>query len=234
MMRKSVPSFIKKKVTQESQSTCPFCGEDDVSTAQFHHIRPVAEGGSNSLENLIYICANCHSKVTQGQISHGEVVRVKEMLLDGEHPQLKSAGKSNVIHADFTRGTNSGVVANRIDKVEIRTTRKSVNLNPPDGSIASSLSHRNYTKYLIDRYHKFKKIEVGQEGMKYPILYQQVKKQFGAKWDMIPLHRFDELVTYLQGRIDKTKHGRGQKAGARKNYSEFAEYRTKYGGYSDS
>ena len=233
MMRKSIPSFIKKKVTQESQSTCPFCGEDDVSTAQFHHIRPVAEDGLNSLENLVYICANCHSKVTQGQISQGEVVRVKKMLLEGQHPQLKSGSKSNIIHAYFPRGNNTGVVANRVDKVEIRTTQRSVNLNPPDGSIGSSLSHRNYTKHLIDRYHEFKRIEVGQERMNYAILYQKIKKRFGAKWDMIPLARFEELVTYLQREIDKTKHGRIRKAGAKKNYSEFAEYREKYGGYSN-
>ncbi|MYE01332.1 MAG: HNH endonuclease, partial [Alphaproteobacteria bacterium] len=172
MTRKSIPSMIRKKLTQESQSTCPFCGEDDVSTAQFHHITPVAEGGSNSSENLIYICANCHSKVTQGQISRDEIMRVKQMLVRGEHPQLKGAAESNIIRADFSRGSNRGVIANRIERVEIRTGQKSVNINPPDGSIGSSLPHRNYAKHLIDRYHEFKTIDVGKEGMKHAILYQ--------------------------------------------------------------
>ena len=233
IMRKSISSVIKKKVTQESQSTCPFCGEDDVSTGQFHHIKPVAEGGTNAFENVIYICANCHSKVTLGQISASEVLRVKKMLAKGRHPYANNAVASNVIHADFSKGTNKGVVANRIDRVEIKTTRRSVNVNPPTGSIGSNLSHRNYTRHLIDRYHEFKRIEVGQEGMEYAILYQRIKKRFGAKWDMIPSQLFEELVIYLQSRIDKTKHGRIRKAHGKKNYSSYQEYLGKYGGYTD-
>ena len=69
--------------------------------------------------------------------------------------------------------------------------------------------------------------------MKYPVFYQQIKKRFGAKWDMIPLQLFDALIVYIQSRIDKTKHGRIQKAHGKKNYSEFDEYLKKYGGYVD-
>lgn len=232
-MRKSIPSVVRKKVTQESQSSCPFCGEDDVSTAQFHHIKPVADGGTNSFENLIYICANCHSKVTNGQISSDEVIRTKEMLATGRHPFAGNRVASNVIHADFTRGTNKGVVANKIERVEIKTTRRSVNVNPPEGSIGSDLRQRNYIKHLIDRYHEFKKIEVGKEGMNYAIFYSQIKKRFGAKWDMIPLQLFADLVVYLQSRIDRTKHGRVRKAHGKKNYSTFEEYLQKYGGYEE-
>ena len=232
IMRKSIPSVIKRKIIQEALSTCPFCGEDDVSTGQFHHIEPVAEGGTNSLNNLIYICANCHSKVTQGQILSSEVAGVKKMLAMGRHPYANKGFASNIIHADFTRGSNKGIVANKIEKIEIKMTRKSLNANPP-GSIGSNLSHRNYVKHLIDRYHEFKKIEVGQEGMRYAIFYQQIKKRYGAKWDMIPLQLFNELVSYIQSRIDKTKHGKIQKARGKKNYSEFEEYLEKYGGYSD-
>ncbi|MCY3760261.1 MAG: HNH endonuclease signature motif containing protein [Gemmatimonadetes bacterium] len=227
-MRKSIPSVTKRKLIQESQSTCPFCGEDDVSTGQFHHITPVAEGGKNSLQNLIYLCANCHSKVTQGQISLDEVVRIKEVLTKGGHPYADNRVGSNVIHADFTKGTNKGVVANKIETVEIKTTRKSVKVSPPVGSIGSSLSHKNYVKHLIDRYHEFKKIEVGQGGMKYAVFYQQIKRRFGAKWDMIPLQSFDALVHFIQSRIDKTKHGRIRKAHGKKSYSEFEEYLNKY------
>ena len=230
-MTRYIPSIIRKKLTQESQSTCPFCGEDDVSTAEFHHIMPLSEGGTNSFENLIYICANCHSKVTQGQISPNEVAGVKEMLATGRHPYASNKIAGNVIHADFTRGTNKGVVANKIEKVEIKTTRRSVNINPPQGSLASNLPQRNYVKHLIERYHGFKKMEVGKDGIKYAILYQQIKRKFGAKWDMIPLQLFDELAIYLQSRIDKTKHGRVQKAHGKKNYSTFEEYLEKYGGY---
>lgn len=231
--RKYISQVTKRKIIQESRSICPFCGEDDVSTGQFHHIKPVSDGGTNALKNLLYLCANCHSKITLGEISLGEVERIKKMLTTGGHPYADKSVGSNVIHADFTRGTNKGVVANEIGKIEIKTARKSVNINPPVGSIGSSLLHRNYAKHLIDRYHEFKKIEVDQEGMRYAIFYQQIKKRFGAKWDILPLQLFDELVVYIQSKIDRTKHGRIQKAHGKKNYSDFEEYLDKYGGYAD-
>ena len=228
-MRKSIPSIIRKKLTQESQSTCPFCGEDDVSTAEFHHIIPISEGGTNEFENLIYICANCHSKVTQGQIPHSEVKKVKELLGEGKHPFFKEEAASSVIHADFTKGANLGVVANTIQNVEIKTTRRTVKLEAPQGSIASSLRHTNYTKHLIDRYHEFKMIEIGKETMKWPVFYQQIKRRFGANWKMVPLERFEDLVLYIQSRIDNTKHGRVRESRGRNNYSSFKEYLEKHG-----
>ena len=228
-VRKAVPSIIRKRLTQESQSTCPFCGEDDVATAEFHHIIPISEGGTNSFENLIYICANCHSKVTQGQIPHGEVNKVKKLLGEGKHPFFRDEAAGNVIHADFTKGANLGVVANAVQNVEIKTTRGTVTLSAPQGSIASSLRHMNYTKYLIDRYHEFKVIEIGRKAMKWPVFYQQIKREFGAKWDMIPLERFESLVEYIQSRINKTKHGRVQASRGGRNYSSFEDYLEKHG-----
>ena len=228
-MRKSIPSIIRKKLTQESQSICPFCGEDDVSTAEFHHIIPLSEGGTTLFENLIYICANCHSKVTKVQIPHSEVNKVKKLLGEGKHPFFNEGATNKVIHADFTKGANLGVIANSIQNVEIKTTRRTVKLAAPQGSIASSLCHMNYTKYLIDRYHEFKIIEIGKKAMKWSVFYQQIKKEFGAKWDMIPLLRFESLVKYIQSRIDDTKHGRVQKSRGRKNYSSFEEYLEEHG-----
>jgi len=228
-MRKSIPSIIRKQVTQESQSTCPFCGEDDVSTAELHHITPISEDGTDLFENLIYVCANCHSKITQGQIPKSDVKRVKKLLGEGKHPFFKGETASNVIHADFTKGANLGVVANSIQNVKIKTTRRTVKVAAPQGSIASSLCHMNYTKHLIDRYHEFKRIEVGKDAMKYPVFYQQIKRKFGANWKMVPLERFENLVAYIQSRIDKTKHGRVQKSHGIKNYSSFEEYLEKRG-----
>ncbi|MDE0620511.1 MAG: HNH endonuclease signature motif containing protein [Bryobacterales bacterium] len=234
-MGKSISSITKKKLTQESRSTCPFCGEDDVSTAEIHHIIPVSKGGNDLFENLIYICANCHSKVTQGEILHSEVSKVKNLLGEGKHPFFKDEvtsndeATSNIVYVDFTKGTNSGVVANAIQNLEINTTQRRVNLVAPQGSIAASLRHMNYIKYLIDRYHEFKAIEIGKEVMNYPIFYQNIKRKFGANWKMVPSGRFEDLVAYIKSRIDNTRHGRGQKALRRKNYSSFEEYLAKHG-----
>ena len=139
--------------------------------------------------------------------------------------KLNQEKTSNVVN--FSGGTNTGVVAN---KVEIKNIKKNVTLSPPEGAIASSLIHRNYSKYLIDRYHEFKKAEIGKQKMNYVVFYNAIKREFGCKWDMVAVSRFSELCTFLQRRIDKTVLGKNRKAKHVKNYSSFEEYIAKHSG----
>lgn len=67
----------------------------------------------------------------------------------------------------------------------MKNQKKQVRIEAPSGTIASSAIHRNYTKYLIDRYHDFKKANAGKAKMNYVIFYEAIKRGFGAKWDHI-------------------------------------------------
>lgn len=225
MNRKKISERIKKELRQQADNQCPICGENDEFTFEYHHIKPHSEGGESEEENLILLCRNCHAKVHHGKISQTEILKEKESLRSSNPSRRASPIRSNVI---YFPGINRGQVANNIEKIEIKTQSKAVKLNPPSGAIAASLPHRNYVKYLIDRYHEFKKAEVGRENMKYPIFYGPIKKKFGARWDMVPLERFENLSAYIQTRIDKTKLGRNRKSKGEKNYSTFEEYDEKY------
>ena len=225
MQRTRISERVKKKLRQETENRCPICGEDNEFTFEYHHIKPVAEGGKSEEKNLILLCSNCHSKVTHSQIEESEILRVKKLLSNDYYQYRAKKTARNVI--DFS-GINKGQVANNIEKIEIKTQNKTVKINPPPGAIASSLLHRNYIKSLVDKYHKFKKSEVGQEKMKYSILHDSIKREFGAKWDMIPLERFNDLSAYLQDRIDKTILGKIHKAKGRRSYSTFEEYIDKH------
>lgn len=223
MNRKKIPERIKKKLRQQADNQCPICGENDEFTFEYHHIKPHSEGGEPEEENLILLCRNCHAKVHHGKISQREILEVKESLRSSNHSRRASRIRSNVINFP---GTNRGQVANNIEKIEIKTQSKAVKLNPPLGAIAASLPHRNYVKYLIDRYHEFKKAD-GRKNI-YPIFYKSIENKFGARWDMVPLERFENLSAYIQTRIDKTKLGRNRKSKGEKNYSTFEEYDEKY------
>ena len=227
-MTKSIPERIKKKIYQESGMACAMCGEEDISTFEIHHIKPISEGGIAEEENLIMLCSNCHSKVTHGEIEKSEILELKKSLRGIGRMRKTGSPASNVIN--FPKGVNWGTVANVVNKLEIKTKNRTIKIAPPDGSIASSLKHRSYTKYLIDRYHDFKRADVKKEGMNYNILYSSIKRKFGAKWDMVPIERFDRLSEYLQQRIDGTILGKIRKSRGQKNYSAFSEYRDKYGG----
>ena len=228
-MAKSIPEKIKKKIYQESGMVCPMCGEEDVATFEIHHIKPISEGGKTEEGNLILLCSSCHSKVTHGGIKESDILKLKKSLHNVNRSQSHKTASvpSNVIN--FPKGINQGTIANVINKTKIVTPRNTVKMSPPDGSIASDLMHKNYIKYLIDRYHKFKEADVGHKKMKYSILYSSIKRKFGAKWDMIPMERFDELSGYLQQRIDGTILGKTHKSRKQKNYSEFLEYCEKHG-----
>ena len=222
MSRKPIPRLVEKRLFKEADSQCPRCGQADVAALQVHHIKPVAEGGNDDEENLIVLCSNCHSKVTAGEIEEAEILRLKISLMKGSTPRASKNTNGKVVN--FTGGANSGIIAN---EVTMKTQKKTVRMNPPPGSIGSSLAHRNYIKYLIDRYHKFKEAEIGTERMKRPIFYGTIEREFGAKWDMIALEQFDKLSTYIQTRIDRTRLGRNRKAKNVGRYSTFQEHQEK-------
>jgi hypothetical protein len=62
-------------------------------------------------------------------------------------------GNSNTIN--FNKSSNEGIVANYLT---LKTTKSSVKLAPPLGIIASDANMRAYSKYLIDKYHHFRKL----------------------------------------------------------------------------
>ena len=223
MSRNPIPKLVEKRLFKEANSQCPRCeqADADVAALQIHHIKPVAEGGSNDEENLIVLCSNCRSKVTADEITEAEILRLKISLMKGTSPRASKNTTGKIVN--FTGGVNSGVIAN---EVTMKTQKKTVRVNPPPGSIGSSLAHRNYIKHLIDRYHEFKKAD-SREGMKHPIFYGTIKRKFGAKWDMIALEQFDELSTYIQTRIDQTGLGKTKKARNVRRYSTFPEHQEK-------
>ncbi|AFY61322.1 HNH endonuclease [Synechococcus sp. PCC 6312] len=223
MHRKAVPEKIRKRIFQEASMVCPVCGETDVTTLEMHHIDPYSEVVNHKEENIILLCSNCHSKVTAGKISKEEILKLKISLMHGNNPNLNRAKDTNVIN--FNQSVNNGVIANNL---HIKNEGGKIKVNPPNGTIASSMHHKNYVKRLIDRYHEFKLADVGAKNMNYTLLYSTIKREFGAKWDMIPLDQFERLVSYIQRRIDNTILGKNQKSNDVKRYSTFDEFLSKY------
>lgn len=219
-MRKALPKKLEKEVYQQFGSQCPFCGESDVTTLQVHHIIPHAKVQEHHIQNLLLTCANCHQKIENEVIAPRDVHAAKfqaEQDADKSHLPKRTGGE-NVLSF---KGTNTGIVANTV-KIEPKSGSP-IN-GPIAGTIGADMERRNYTKYLIDRYHQFKQHEVGKNGMKHAVFYASIKRKFGAKWDHIPVQTFGKLVSFLQSRIDGTSLGKTRKARHQKNYSTFEEH----------
>lgn len=76
----AIPKQIEKQIFQEAGSACPFCGEKHVAVLHIHHIIPRAEGGPNTPENLLLVCASCHQKIHTEIISSEQVYSTKRLL----------------------------------------------------------------------------------------------------------------------------------------------------------
>lgn len=52
---------------------CEMCRRQGIFTAanEVHHVKPLADGGTNDFENLMALCKSCHSKITASRAGVG-------------------------------------------------------------------------------------------------------------------------------------------------------------------
>jgi len=100
----------------------------------------------------------------------------------------------------------------------------------PEGSIGADLMKRNYVRYLVERYNRFREADTGfgrgKTRFSYAFIFKRIEAQFKAPTYFIPVERFNELVGYLQARIDQTILGKRNHALGRQNYETFDEYQS--------
>ena len=60
--------LIDKKVKKQSVKKCKFCELDDYALLHCHRIVPGEDGGRYTDSNVVVACANCHTKIHDGQI----------------------------------------------------------------------------------------------------------------------------------------------------------------------
>jgi hypothetical protein len=98
----------------------------------------------------------------------------------------------------------------------------------PAGSIGRDLARRNYVRYLVDRYHRFREADSssgsGPARFGYAVIFKNIEREFKAPTYFIPEARFNELVDYLQRRIDRTILGKRNRARGIRNYATPEEF----------
>ncbi|MDE1812603.1 MAG: HNH endonuclease [Thaumarchaeota archaeon] len=70
MSRVAIPQKIRDFILIASKHQCSIC---QVDTIEVHHIKPVSEGGTNDLENLMVLCPNHHTEYHQGKFTIGQM-----------------------------------------------------------------------------------------------------------------------------------------------------------------
>ncbi len=221
--RTSIPqkAKVRAELQREIESQCPFCDSIEVGQFQIHHIDE--NPANNQMINLLLLCPTCHSKITKGDISQVEVLTKKIEVLSREKKSLKTSKDTRNIN--FNDKVESAVVGDGntvINNIKKGSDKRSY----PQGSIGFENSKANYISYLIDRFHDFKRYEVGKAGLKYSIIHKQIKKRYkiGANRTVYhtPIEKFEDLSNFLQDRISTTKLGRIKRG--QKVYSTYEQY----------
>lgn len=62
--------YLKEMVKRIAEGKCQYCGNDapfldknDVPYLEEHHVKRLADGGSDTMDNVVAICPNCHCKM---------------------------------------------------------------------------------------------------------------------------------------------------------------------------
>ena len=138
---------------------------------------------------------------------------------------MKGKTTTNLIHST---GSGAFVIQGSANvKVQLGPRRKP-KMEYPEGSIGADLIRRNYIRYLTERYFRFREADAsfGRKGVRrfsYAVLFKNIENRFKAPTYFIPLSRFDELVDFLQRKIETTILGKRNRARGLRSYETFDE-----------
>lgn len=192
----------------------------------------------NSFSNLVLMCGNHHDKIdNEPKLYTADVLReIKENHEKKGRIEIQPEDSifANVLLNDYRQiniTNNSGnVIVNspgaiQAKTVHLNTIKKNLKVMPPNGTISGDLRMIGYVRHLVKRYHEFAGGDTTRKGnFSYAALYKNIEKNFGVKWDFVPIVRFDELVDYLQQRINKTRQACINKGKGYKSFSSYEEF----------
>jgi hypothetical protein len=235
--RPKVPKAVQTKVLTASRRRCCVCfalhGDGAVKEGQIAHLDD--DPANNDDDNLTWLCLFHHAKWhARNNIAKGLTVEeVKEYrarlhraieegaIPGGDEPPLKIQPTFNT-----TTGEKSTVI-NTVGDVTYnnRGGRRAATIAPPPEAIGSNAEMRAYLEYLVGRYIEWRKMAISRGIDRRPffhgVMNNLIKKEFGARANLVPQSRFDEVVAFVQKSIDQTIWGRRN---PQRNYHSFEEH----------
>lgn len=228
----------------------PITEDSGAITGEMCHIKAASPGGPrydktqteaerHASSNLILLCGR-HHKLIDTEPNKYTPVKIAQMKYQHEQGGIieitpSSAKAATALLDNYTRvvvNANTGQIAIhspgaiQANTINLKITKAKVTVAPPTGSIAENRAMMSYAKYLIDRYQKFQKADyIKTDRFKYIAIHEALKRQFKGDWKLSPTSRFDDIVVFLQKRIDNTIVGRKNKVNGSSSYHKFEEHK---------
>jgi hypothetical protein len=233
----------------------PLVEETGTITGEIAHIRASSPNGPrhdsaqtieerHGFANLILLCGRHHA-IIDAEVKEYPVSRLEKMKYEHETrgtieigpfhgmaaQRLLEKCESVAIHNVGGNIAYKSPGAIQAQTVNLKTTKSSFKFTPPSDAIGANAERASYVEYLIRKYQDYQKQDLEKDGnRKYMLIYQAIQREYGSKWQTIPLTRFEELVSFLQRRVDNTKVGRIRKSRDQKRYHSFEEHNRGDGG----
>lgn len=227
--------------------TVPLAEDSGTVTGEVCHIRAANSKGPrydasqtdqtrHAAANLVLMCGR-HHKIIDTETTEFSVARLESIKHAHEvkgiaeiSPSIARIAQQLLINlGGVTIVGNSGNVAFQspgaiqAQTVNIRNTKsKGPSIQPPLGSIGAAREKVAYCQHLIDRYQEYQKADgTGKTAFKYMAIHQALKREFRTQWKLLGEERFEDVVAFLQRRIDATIIGKLNRSRGRPNYSSF-------------
>lgn len=229
--------------------TLPIVEAVGTITGEICHIRARNEGGPRfdvtqsederqSFANLVLLCRRHHKMVDAEPDVYSaealeEIKRLREEEM-GRPEEATDAFYAKILLSDLRRievTNNSGNVV--IDSpgaiiaatVNVKSTRKTVKIQPAAGTIGADLKASLYIQYMISRYNKFASADKSRDTkFSYGAITKNIEANFGGPWRMLAIDDFDTLCSYLQRRISRTRIAKANVAKGLRAFSSFEDY----------
>jgi hypothetical protein len=223
--RQSIPKAVEHQLREQCGQACanPDCRKSNTATHELHHIDN--DRSRSVLENLILLCANCHSEEQQGIISPAKIDMWKRMA---EFGYLRSQAVQHPPTSTVMRD-NHGIVAEQVHVGNLTVNlKKELSGKAPmmPGTVGADADMRDYANYLVKRYIAWRKkgIEKGIDRRRFvPASAQGILCEgLGAESaHMVAQKRFFDWVSQAQRKIDATVWG---KMNRHRNYHTWEEH----------
>jgi len=238
--RKKLTKAIESAVLTRCARRCCLClglnGDDAIKTGQIAHLDD--DPSNNEPENLARLCLDHHAQWhTRGNMTKAitaEEVKAYRARLHEAVAAGTLLNEENVpsriikLHKDFTKttGDRSTVInAGRDVNYHLPRGGKAPTVSPPPDAIGANIEMRSYIEYLVGRYIEWRKhgVERGMDRRPFfpGIMNNLLKKEFGARANLIAQQRFHDVAAFVQRAIDNTIWGRNCR---HRNYHSFAEH----------
>lgn len=188
----------------------------------------------NAYENLILLCRD-HHKLVDAQPDQYSAAHLREVkqahqrkfgrsTREGDDSIAKSLLKNYVEILKIERVSGDLVVSDA-NSVNIKTVAKKIMIAPAPGTIGADQKLARYVDYLIKKYIDFASKDPFQTRDFNPGRFRKnLERTFRAHWKNLSTARADELIKYVQDRIDRTSLAKLNKNKGTRAYSNIQEY----------